>query len=41
MKMSWMDVVGMKRVVDVERYVGELVVVWTPRVRRMSRDSSV
>jgi hypothetical protein len=41
MKMSWMDVVGMKRVAAVDKYVSEELVVWIPRPRKTSSDSSV
>jgi hypothetical protein len=41
MTMSWICVVGMKVVVDVENKYGELVEVCMPRPRRTSRDSSV
>jgi hypothetical protein len=40
MKISWMDVVGMKRVAAVDRYVSDELVVWIPRPRRTSSDSS-
>lgn len=39
--MSWICVVGMNVVVDVENRYGELVDVCMPRPRRTSRDSSV
>jgi hypothetical protein len=38
--MSWILVVGMKRVADACRYVEEVVEVWIPRPRRRVRDSS-
>ena len=41
MKMSCIEVVGIKRVVAVDRYVGEDVEVWIPRLRRTRRDSSM
>jgi hypothetical protein len=39
--MSWICVVGIKVVVDVEKRYGELVDVCIPRPRRTSRDSSI
>lgn len=41
MNISWILVVGMKRVVGVWRYVEDVVEVWIPRPRRTVRDSSV
>jgi len=41
MKMSWIEVVGMKRVVGVLRYVAEDVDVCRPRPRSNVSDSSV
>ncbi|KAH0555744.1 hypothetical protein GP486_006312, partial [Trichoglossum hirsutum] len=39
--MSWIKFVGMKRVVEVERYVDDVVDVWIPKPRMTRRDSSV
>ena len=39
--MSWIRDVGMKRVVEVLRYVDEVVEVWMPNVRRTRSDSSI
>jgi len=40
MTMSWIWLVGMKVVVEVEKKYGELVDVWMPRPLRTSNDSS-
>jgi hypothetical protein len=40
MNMSWIDVVGIKRVAWVDRYVDDELVVWIPRPRSTRRDSS-
>lgn len=38
--MSWIDVVGMKRVELVDRYEADELVVWIPNPRKTNRDSS-
>jgi len=40
MKMSWILVVGIKRVFGVRKYREEVVLIWRPRLRRTVRDSS-